>query len=188
MNTKTILVIISLLLSILVFHANPADVMVSVSGAWIREVLPGQDSTAGYLVIENPNHQSDSLVAVACVCAGSIEVHRMIHDKGQMRMEPAGRLEIPALGKVQLEPGGTHLMFFGLKAPLPVGTKVKLTLRFEKAGEISVEAEVRAAEGKKPRGPIAASPTPWFPTWRSTASAPAWCATEKPSVKTSSAI
>ena len=35
-------------------------------------------------------------------------------------------------------------MLVDLKAPLKQGTKVPLTLRFEKAGEMKVELEVRA--------------------------------------------
>jgi hypothetical protein len=33
-------------------------------------------------------------------------------------------------------------MFIGLKQPLPLGTKVPVTLKFEKAGEVKVEFEV----------------------------------------------
>ncbi len=44
---------------------------------------------------------------------------------------------------VALEPGGYHIMLMELAKPLVVGEKVKVTLTFEKAGDVVVEAEVR---------------------------------------------
>ena len=48
-------------------------------------------------------------------------------------------LEIPAGGEVTLKPGGYHVMFMQLKDQLQPDAKKKVTLRFEKAGEIEVE-------------------------------------------------
>jgi copper(I)-binding protein len=44
-----------------------------------------------------------------------------------------------------LKPGGYHVMFMGLKAPLKMGEMIKLTLVFEKAGEIEIMAHVMKA-------------------------------------------
>ncbi|HSP06457.1 MAG TPA: copper chaperone PCu(A)C, partial [Acidobacteriota bacterium] len=68
---------------------------------------------------------------------------------GMMKMEPMRRLEVPGGGKVELMPGGTHIMLFGVKTALKDGAKAVLTLHFEKAGDLQVEAVVRAPEGKK---------------------------------------
>ena len=46
---------------------------------------------------------------------------------------------------VELKPGGLHLMFVGLKAPLKAGDKFPLTLTFEKAGTVEVVVNVEAA-------------------------------------------
>ena len=59
----------------------------------------------------------------------------------QMR-EIVGGLEIPAHGAVKLAPGGSHLMFLGLKHPLAKGDTVKATLTFEHAGQITVDLPV----------------------------------------------
>jgi copper(I)-binding protein len=45
---------------------------------------------------------------------------------------------------VKLEPGGLHVMFIGLKQPLAAGSKLPVTLRFEKAGEVKVEFAIAA--------------------------------------------
>jgi hypothetical protein len=46
---------------------------------------------------------------------------------------------------VALAPGGLHVMLIGLTRPLAAGERVPLTLRFERAGAVTVEAEVQAA-------------------------------------------
>jgi hypothetical protein len=60
-----------------------------------------------------------------------------------MSMSPVEAIEVPANGQVELKPGGYHVMLVGLKQDLKVGDIVKLTLVFEKAGRIDVEAEVK---------------------------------------------
>jgi periplasmic copper chaperone A len=42
-----------------------------------------------------------------------------------------------------LKTGSYHIMFMGLKRDLNAGDKVTITLTFEKAGKIVIEAEVR---------------------------------------------
>jgi len=51
-------------------------------------------------------------------------------------------LEIPAGGKVEVKPGGYHLMFVGLKRQPKQGEKFSATLTFEKAGSVTVEFAV----------------------------------------------
>ena len=60
-----------------------------------------------------------------------------------MGMRQIERLEIPAGGTVELKPGGYHIMLIGLTRELVVGEKIDITLKFEKAGDVKVTAEVR---------------------------------------------
>ena len=53
-------------------------------------------------------------------------------------------LTISAGKKVELKPGGYHLMLMGLKAPLKDGEKLPLTLKFEKAGAVVVTVNVES--------------------------------------------
>jgi copper(I)-binding protein len=64
---------------------------------------------------------------------------------GAMQMRPVSSIEIPAGGKVELKPGGYHVMLLELAAPLQTGQKVPITLTFDQAGTKNVEAEVRAS-------------------------------------------
>jgi copper(I)-binding protein len=59
-----------------------------------------------------------------------------------MKMRQIERIDLPAGQRVELKPGGLHVMFIGLKQPLAVGAKVPVTLKFEKAGELKIEMTV----------------------------------------------
>lgn len=69
---------------------------------------------------------------------GSGEMHG---DSGAMMgMKQIDQLDIPAGETVTLEPGGFHIMLLELKGQINDGDTIPVTLTFEKAGEIQVEA------------------------------------------------
>ena len=45
--------------------------------------------------------------------------------------------------RVELKPGSYHIMLIGLTRELVAGEKIDITLKFEKAGDVKVTAEVR---------------------------------------------
>ena len=53
-------------------------------------------------------------------------------------------LEIAPEATATLAPGSYHIMMMGLKEPLKQGTRVPLTLQFEKAGKVDIELAVTA--------------------------------------------
>jgi copper(I)-binding protein len=69
----------------------------------------------------------------------------MAMDGDVMKMRQVEAIEVPAGKSVELKPGGLHIMFIGLKAPLKAGDKFPLKLKFEKAGEVTVQVNVEAA-------------------------------------------
>jgi copper(I)-binding protein len=62
---------------------------------------------------------------------------------GEMTMRPVEFVELPAGVAVEMKPGGHHIMLMDLAKPLAAGTTFKLTLTFEKAGEITIDVPVR---------------------------------------------
>jgi copper(I)-binding protein len=54
-------------------------------------------------------------------------------------------VDVPAKQSVEFKPGGMHVMLIGLKTPLKVGNSFPMTLRFEKAGSVSVNVRVLPA-------------------------------------------
>jgi len=75
--------------------------------------------------------------------AGLLRVVPVDHDGDIMGMREVEEIPVPAGETVTLEPGGYHVMLKDLAKPLEKGTTFELTLKFEKAGTIVVEAEVR---------------------------------------------
>ena len=57
-------------------------------------------------------------------------------------------VEVPANGRVELAPGSMHAMLVGIASPLVPGTRLTVTLRFEKAGEITLDVPVRDARAE----------------------------------------
>ncbi len=120
----------------------------TVENPWVRATVMADANSAAYMTIRNTGREADALIGATTSVSRMTELHEMIMEGDVMRMRPiAGqRIEIPAGGQVELKPGGLHVMLLGLNQTLEPGTTVELTLRFEKAGELKVQAEVRAAE------------------------------------------
>ena len=134
-----------------------ADVQVGalkISQPWSRATPNGAQVGAGYLTITNTGSQSDRLVGGSLVNGSRVEIHRTATEGGVMKMNPApgGGLEIKPGQTVTLKPGGYHLMFMDLKAPLREGETVEGTLTFEKAGTVRVPFQVRGIAAAKPEG------------------------------------
>jgi copper(I)-binding protein len=118
---------------------------------WSRATPSGSKVGAGYVTITNKGAAADRLVSATAAVAGRVEIHEMTVKDGVMVMRalPSG-LAIDGGKKVSLEPGGYHIMFMELKAPLKQGDKVPVTLQFEKAGKVDVSFDVQAVGAQRP--------------------------------------
>ncbi|MCF4165791.1 copper chaperone PCu(A)C [Zavarzinia compransoris] len=113
---------------------------------WSRATPGGAKVGGGYLVIENDADAPDRLLSIESDIATTVQIHEMkMSADGMASMtEVEGGLEIPAKGRVELAPGGYHVMFMGLKHPLTEGESFDATLTFEKAGSIDVKFKIEA--------------------------------------------
>ncbi|NQW12439.1 MAG: copper chaperone PCu(A)C [Alphaproteobacteria bacterium] len=115
---------------------------ISVTAAFARASAGPAKTGAAYLTIHNAGSGADRLVAAKADVAKRVELHTHRHEGGVMKMRPIAAVDIPAGGKASLKPGGDHVMFMGLTAPLTEGESFTLTLVFERAGEITVTVEI----------------------------------------------
>ncbi|KQW85754.1 hypothetical protein ASC89_01355 [Devosia sp. Root413D1] len=134
--------------------AAPAAVSIGnleISGGFSRATLPNAPVGGGYLTITNKGGEADRLVSAASPVTGVVQIHQMKMEGDLMKMNelPEG-VEIPAGETVTLAPGGLHIMFMQLAQPLVEGTKIPLTLNFEKAGSVEVELSVESPAAKGP--------------------------------------
>lgn len=118
-------------------------------GAWAHFTSgnPGETS-AVYIVVTNDGGTADRLVAasVDAGVAGAAELRRTVKVGDTMKLESVTGWDVAANGgKLTMEPGGNHIMLLNLPVALATGFHFPLTLKFEKAGTIVVDVEVRAA-------------------------------------------
>lgn len=136
------------------------------------EDLTAKDTSAIYMVITGGD-EDDALVkaSVPADVAGTVEIHETVAADeststmmegdmestttamagemgddmggGMMTMQPVESIPVPAGEKVELKPGGYHVMLLQVKKVLAVGDTIDVTLTFEKAGEVTTTAEVR---------------------------------------------
>jgi len=96
------------------------------------------------MTIINAGGTADRLVSGQSSASKTMELHETTEEGGVMKMRPVpGGFEVPANGRLELKPGGKHVMLIGLTAPLVAGQTLEITLNFEKSGAIQVEVPVR---------------------------------------------
>jgi copper(I)-binding protein len=123
-----------------------------VEQAWARASLTAIG--AAYVSVRNTGITTDQLIGVRTPVAKRAELHTHLMENGIMKMRPLKAIELNPGAPAVMRPGGNHIMLMGLKHKLKRGERFPITLRFAKAGEITVMATVA---GPGARGP-AASP------------------------------
>ncbi len=114
---------------------------IAIARPYARATVPGQPAGGGFLTLDNKG-ADDRLLSASAGVSGAVELHSMSMDGDVMRMRQVDAIELPAGKTVALKPGGLHIMFIGLKAPLKAGDSFPLKLKFEKAGEVTVQMTV----------------------------------------------
>ena len=123
---------------------------IQITQPWARASAGMAKAGAAYLAVQNTGTADDRLVAARADVSDKVELHTHIKEGDLMKMRQIMAIDVPAGKTVALQPGGLHVMFMGLKAPLKTGAHFPLTLVFEKAGEITVDVEVQGVSSKMP--------------------------------------
>jgi periplasmic copper chaperone A len=106
-------------------------------------------AAGGFMAIVNTGSEADRLIGAESDIAMKVEVHESKVDaNGIGTMEHVDFIEIPAGQTVNLQHGGYHIMFMGLKGTLTEGEMYKGVLVFERAGRVEIEFEIDPPTGK----------------------------------------
>lgn len=119
----------------------------TIDHPWSRELPPNAPAGAAYFTLKNQGATADRLIGANTPRAQKSELHTHVHQDGLMKMQRIAAVEVPAKGEVAFQPGGNHVMLFGLSQPLKAGDEFPLTLEFEKAGKVEVQVQVESADG-----------------------------------------
>ncbi len=98
---------------------------IEVTDARIRAPLPGRDMTAGYFTLRNDRDAALVLTGVTSPAARAVEMHETSSDGGMMKMRRLDEVVVGAGETVRFEPGGRHLMLFGVSN---LGERTEITL------------------------------------------------------------
>jgi copper(I)-binding protein len=108
---------------------------------WLRAPRDGEKSARLFLRVSNKSDQPDRLIGVRAAGVGSAEAH--VAPQFAVR---ADAIYIPPLAEVTLAPGGSYVELLDIAKMNPVGWACDMTLMFEKAGEIAVDASIEAPD------------------------------------------
>ena len=118
---------------------------IQLGNAWARPTR-GDAPGAVYVAINNKGSADDRLVGAFSDHSAMAMVHQSELVDGVARMRMAGEINIPAGSRIEMVPGGTHVMLEGLRAPLRTGDQFDLVLKFRKSGDRTVKVDVTKAD------------------------------------------
>lgn len=131
-------------LTISFVHADDKSVLpIQIRHAYVNSVPPVAKVTAGYFEMTNIGDTTIILTAISSSTAEKIELHRSVIVNGRMTMHKLMSLKIAPGEKIKLEPGGMHLMLWGLDRSLRSGSLVPLTLHFSSGLSTTIQAKLR---------------------------------------------
>lgn len=145
----TALLLASVIVTSAVAHGGESK-GTSVSHPWVRATPGGAKITAAFMEIKS--EAGDKLLSAKSDVAGRVEVHTHIMEGDVMKMRRVESLEVAQGASRVLKPMGDHIMLMDLKGPLKEGDIIKMTLTFQNAGDIEVEATVEAPGAMGPHG------------------------------------
>jgi copper(I)-binding protein len=115
---------------------------IAATAAYVQVPSAQGETTVGYLDIRNNGGASDELLSVTTSVGGTVVLRAPESaNVTPVVMHTVQEIAIPAGTMVQLVPNSYHLMITGAK-PLSDGKDITLTLKFAKAGTVTVIALV----------------------------------------------
>ena len=112
-----------ILTAILALDACTAPDGVVIDDARIRDLIPGQDTTAAYFTATNHGDHTITIVGATSNRARALEIHETFAKGDGVAMRRLKRVEVPGGATVRFAPQGKHLMVFGvseLVSPFPI--------------------------------------------------------------------
>ncbi|RQT96688.1 copper chaperone PCu(A)C [Burkholderia cepacia] len=143
MKTKTTLKTLALLAALCAgTHAYAAGT-ITAQNAWVRW-LPNKLPAGGYVTIVNTGDKPVDLVDVDSPDYGMAMLHQTVSNGSTQKMEMVDKLTVPARGKVDIAPGGYHVMLEEPKHAIKPGDTVHLRLKFSDGETVDAPFAVKS--------------------------------------------
>lgn len=135
-NISGMLLPLTLFFIIIGCSQKPPDIQVGDIVAVPSPIMRGVVSV--FMRVSNSGGM-DNLVGARTDIQGAIVE---LHDMKDGKMVKVKNIKIPSNGKVEMVPGGLHIMIFKLPDGIKEGSEFTLYLGFEKSGEKAVKIKV----------------------------------------------
>ncbi|SDK80080.1 hypothetical protein SAMN05192566_2476 [Methylophilus rhizosphaerae] len=97
-----------------------------VLDAWVKPTMPGQPVAGAYMTLVAD--KETEIVDLSSPVAGKTEVHSMSMQGNVMKMKRLARVKLKAGEKMELKPGGFHIMLMELNHQIKEGEVVPISL------------------------------------------------------------
>lgn len=118
---------------------------IAIESPWARATASPQQPGAVFMSIENRGDITDYLTAIRCAGTQTAELHETKVERNMAHMHSVRSVEIAPGERVELIPGGKHVMLGGLTNTLKKGHTVRCTLTFQRAGTTDVVVQILTA-------------------------------------------
>jgi copper(I)-binding protein len=112
-----------------------------VEHPWLRAPVDGDNKAQFYAILHNSGATPDKLIAVKSEKFGRAEVHG-----DAKKLDLVTPIVVPPKSTLTLAPGGAYVALLDIKKHLEVGWGLEMTLVFEKAGEVEIDAAIDAPD------------------------------------------
>ncbi len=112
-----------------------------VEHPWIRAPKDGETTAYLYGFFHNTGATADRLIGVKSEKFGKVEFHPDARDD-----KPTNGIDIAPNQTTTLAPGGAYVLLLDIKKHLEVGWGLEMTLTFEKAGDVVIDAAIEAPD------------------------------------------
>ena len=113
---------------------------------------PFQPNSAGYMTISNNRETAIAIVGASSNVSKKTEIHTTRQVDGLMRMEQLDGVVLAPGERLELAPGGTHLMLLGLEYRPVEGDDIELCLHLVTEETLCTLAEVRKSASSSAGG------------------------------------
>lgn len=128
-----------------------AEKALVVEKAWVRlPAVPGRPAAGYATILGKTGKVATMLRGATSPKAQRIELHLSMTMKDRMMsMKPVSEIPVPPDSRLQLAPGGAHMMIFGIAPELKPGDTMPIVFRFD-GSEQRVDAQLVGAGDPAP--------------------------------------
>lgn len=113
-----------------------------ISAAWVRAMPGAQSMTAAYLTLENDGDGTITVIGASSNVSPRVEIHTTVSREGMQRMQRVETLEVAPGERVEMAPGGYHLMLRDMPRMPAAGDPVELCLELDQTAPVCTTAVV----------------------------------------------